>query len=344
MRTLPIEDGRVLSLREMRQKNAPLIQVIASFFRANYDLSPNTERWYRENLKAYVVYVERVQGRPAVISDVSKPLVDAYLKERISKPTRKYPNGSAFAARAAAVTLKRFASYLAEDGILADDNGVSVLKHVKRTKVDDDVRQPLSSDDLDRLIAAAGRPGSRDRTLIVFAAGTGLRANELREARTGDLDLARGCFTVRPETSKFGRERVVNFHPAVGRELDRYLRESRIAASGGAPLFPTRTGEPFDVDGFAKLFARLRERSGIRTFSAHILRHTWATNFMSVPGANLLELKRQGGWERWEMVERYSHRVPVRDRLALPNPLGVSHKTAFGQPPSSTVSRLSRSA
>lgn len=158
-------------------------------------------------------------------------------------------------------------------------------------------------------------------------------ANELREARTGDLDLARGCFTVRPETSKFGRERVVNFHPAVGRELDRYLRESRMAANAEAPLFPTRTGEPFDVDGFAKLFARLRERSGIRTFSAHILRHTWATNFMSVPGANLLELKRQGGWERWEMVERYSHRVPVRDRLALPNPLDPSHKTAFGQPP-----------
>jgi len=61
MRTLPIEDGRVLSLKEMRRKNAPLIHVIASFFRANYDLSPNTERWYRENLNAYVVYVERVQ-------------------------------------------------------------------------------------------------------------------------------------------------------------------------------------------------------------------------------------------------------------------------------------------
>ena len=95
---------------------------------------------------------------------------------------------------------------------------------------------------------------------------------------------------------------------------------------------------------YAELFARLRESRGIRTFSAHILRHTWATNFMSVPGANLLELKRQGGWERWELVERYRHRVPVRDRLALLNPLDPSHKTAFGQPPSATVSRLSRSA
>ncbi|MEK7862896.1 MAG: hypothetical protein AAB295_06485, partial [Chloroflexota bacterium] len=59
---------------------------------------------------------------------------------------------------------------------------------------------------------------------------------------------------------------------------------------------------------------------------------------------SLLELKRQGGWERWEMVERYSHRVPVRDRLALPNPLEAPQKTAFGQPPLARVSSLSRSA
>jgi integrase len=328
----------------MRRKNARLRQVIESFFRANYDLSPKTERWYRQNLEAFVAYAERVQGREASVKDVNKTLVDAFLKERITTPTRKYPKGSPFAARAAAVTLKRFANYLAEDGILADRFGGSVLKHVKRTKVDEDVRQPLSPDELDRLIAAAGRPVSRDRALVIFAAGTGLRLNELCEARVADLDIARGCFTVRPETSKFGRERVVNFHPAVARELDRYLRESRFAASLDAPLFPTRTGEPFDGDGFAKLFARLRERSGIRTFSAHVLRHTWATNFMKAPGANLLELKRQGGWERWEMVERYSHRIPVPDRRALPNPLESTQKTAFGQLPSARVSRLSASA
>ena len=328
----------------MRQMDAPLRQVIESFFRANYDLAPKTERWYRQNLNAYVTYVERVQARPATISEVTKPLVDAFLKERITTPTHKYPKGSPFAARAAAVTLKRFASYLAEDGILADKLGVSVLKHVKRTKVDDDVRRPLSPDELDRLLAAAGAPGNRDHALIAFAAGTGLRSNEIREARIGYLDLARGCFTVRPETSKFGRERVIHFHPAVGREIDRYLRTSRFGGNPDLPLFPTRSGDIFDEDGWAKVFTRLRERSGIRQFSAHILRHTWATNFMKVPGASLLELKRQGGWERWEMVERYSHSVPVRDRLALPNPLEAPQKTAFGQPPLARVSSLPRSA
>ena len=42
---------------------------------------------------------------------------------------------------------------------------------------------------------------------------------------------------------------------------------------------------------------------------------------MKGPGADLLSLQRQGGWERLEMVERYSHAVPIKDRAALPNPL-----------------------
>jgi len=32
---------------------------------------------------------------------------------------------------------------------------------------------------------------------------------------------------------------------------------------------------------------------------------------MRASGASLLELKRQGGWERWDMVERYSHAAPM---------------------------------
>jgi integrase len=225
---------------------------------------------------------------------------------------------------------------------------VSVLKHVKRTKVDDDVRQPLSDRQLEAVLQAAGRPGSRDFALLVLAAGSGLRLNELRELRVGDLDLRARTITVRPETSKFGRGRLVHVHDDVGRELDRYLRETRFDADANAPLFPTRSGAYFTDTGFDKIFQRIAARSGIRSFSAHVLRHTWATNFMRAPNASLLELKRQGGWERWEMVERYSHATPPRDRGALPNPLqthvqqqGALHKSAFSQMPVGAQKRLS---
>ncbi len=329
-----------MSLKDLRRKNAPLQDVVESFFRANYDLSPRTERWYRQHLRDFTAFVEESSRRGARLSDVSKAAADAFLKHRSSIATAKYPNGSPFCARAAAITLKRFANWLAEEGILADALGASVLKHVKRGKVDRDVRQPLSDLDASRAIDAASEIGPVARALCVLALGSGLRLNELREATVRDLDLQRGEFTVRPETSKFGRGRVVSLHPEVVRAMDRYLRERAAAREAEAPLFPTRSGAHFATDGFTKLFERIRIRAGIPRFSAHLLRHTWATNFMRTPGASLLELKRQGGWERWEMVERYSHAVPMDDRRKLPNPLAL-RKTAFSQLPSSAVSRLS---
>ena len=318
--------------------NTPLGDVIESFFRANFDLSPKTERWYRQNLNAFCAFISANQRRPPTLRDVNKAMVDAFLKWRRSKPTTKYPSGSPFAVRAAAVTLKRFAGYLAIDGILSDDGGVSVLRHVKRGKVDDDVRQPLSDLEQSRIIDAASRMGSIARAVCVLGFASGLRLNELREARVSDLDLGRGEFSVRPETSKFGKGRVVFLHPAIAADLDRFLRGRATARDPQAPLFPTRTGEPFSDDGFPKLFQRLRRASGVPTFSAHLMRHTWTTNFMRVPGASLLELKRQGGWQRWEQVERYSHAVPHHDRRTLPNPL---QKSAFVQLPATRVSSLS---
>ncbi len=256
----------------------------------------------------------------------------------MAKPTRKYPKGSPFTTRAAAVSLKRLGSFLAQDGILADQFGASVLKHVKRTKIDEDVRQPLSDTDLARILGATDGPGTRDFALLILAAGTGLRLNELRELRLADLDVNDRSVTVRPETSKFGRGRTVHFHDAVGRELDRYLRDRRPDAEPSDPLFPTRSGRFFDGDGFEKVFSRVGKQSGVAPFSAHVLRHTWATAFMRAQNASLLELKRQGGWSRWDMVERYSHAIPPRDRSALPNPCT---KAPYVQPPSRTQKRLS---
>lgn len=319
--------------------NAPLGDVIESFFRANYDLSPKTERWYRQNLRAFDAFVVASERRPAMLQDVNKAMVDAFLKRRRSIPTPKYPGGSPFAVRAAAVTLNRFGSYLAIDGILADVGGISVLRHVKGGKVDDDVRRPLSDAEMASAINGASRLDGVPRAVCVLGFGSGLRLNELREARVGDLDLQRGEFNVRPETSKFGKGRTVFLHPAVAGDVERYLRDRSMNRETDAPLFPTRSSEPFTQDGFGKLFQRIHRTSSVRTFSAHLMRHTWATNFMRVPGASLLELKRQGGWQRWEQVERYSHAVPHHDRRTLPNPL---QKTAFGQLPSARVSRLSR--
>lgn len=102
-----------MSISEMRERNVPLADVVETFCRANYDLSPKTERWYRQNLGAFLRFVEQVRDHTPTLADLDKPIVDAFLKRRRSIPTLKYPSGSAFAVRAAAVTLKRFANWSA---------------------------------------------------------------------------------------------------------------------------------------------------------------------------------------------------------------------------------------
>lgn len=234
------------------------------------------------------------------------------------------------------MTLKIFAKWLSDDKVLRSPDGGSVLQSVKLPRPPKDARQPLSQSEWARVLLAAGKRGERDYALLVLLAATGLRLNEAREPRIRDVSLRDRSLNVRAETSKFGRARIVYFHNAVAGELDRYLGDRE--TDDAAPLFPTDEGQFFTVDGFGKVFQRIKTRSGVATFSAHILRHTWATNYMRNANASLLELKRQGSWERWEMLERYSRATPPRDRDALPNPI----QAPLGQMPVRTRGALNR--
>lgn len=320
--------------RDMNHET-PLNDAILSYLRSKRRISDHTRAWYLTYLSAYAEWLSRNQ-RDVVVASIRPDYVEAFLSEYRQRPTRKYSSGSAFSERAAAVTLKTFSNWLARNAILSTERGTSVLAGVENAKVDDDVRQPLTREQISQLIERAGPRGSLERAVVMFMLGTGVRLNEAREARAADMDLDSCTFTVRPETSKFGRSRVTYFHREVAAELDYYLRErdDRSQDDPTAPLFPNASGRMYNADGWAKLFQRLRRRSGILDFSAHRLRHTWATEFMRA-GGDLLDLKRQGGWRKWEMVERYSHAVPPLHRDRLPNPIAMkapSVKRPFGPP------------
>lgn len=127
--------------------------------------------------------------------------------------------------------------------------------------------------------------------------GTGLRLNEARALMVADVDFANCTVTVRSETSKFRKGRTVYMHKEVAYQLDRYVRNRDNNSQNdprNAPLRVNRSGEPFTIDSFGKIFLRLKERSGIKNFSAHVCRHTWAADFMKVPNASLLETQASG--------------------------------------------------
>jgi site-specific recombinase XerD len=314
---------RILRRAELRS-DTPLSKVIESFFIHN-GMAAKTKEFYRGNFNAYAAWVkDRIEAEPT-LADLDGDYVSAYLRELETKPTRKYPEGSPFRARGACTSLKRLGHWLVEENVLTE----SPLDRIKKTTEPEGVRQPLTDRELETIRFAAGRSGTRDHALVVFLAATGLRLNEARELRVADLDLDQCQVTVRAMTSKVRRSRTVDFHAAVAKELDRYLRK-RQNLSPEVPLFPTDEGAFFkSTESFGKVFARIADDSGIRRFHAHLLRHTWATNWMKQPGGDLLTLMRQGGWKRLQMVERYSHAIPVKDRSALPNPMAEAKILSF---------------
>lgn len=314
---------RILRRTDLRS-DTPLSKVIESFFIHN-GMAAKTKEFYRGNFNAYVSWLNaHIEAEPT-LADLDGDYVSAYLRELETKPTAKYPQGSPFRARGACTSLKRLAHWLVEEHVLKE----SPLDRIRKTSEPEAVRQPLTDQELETIRFAAGKSGTRDHALVVFLAGTGLRLNEARELRVADLNLEQCQVTVRAMTSKVRRSRTVDFHTAVARELDRYLR-NRHSASPEAPLFPTDEGAFFrSTESFGKVFARIATVSGIRRFHAHLLRHTWATNWMKPPGADLLALMRQGGWKRLQMVERYSHAIPVKDRSALPNPMAEAKIVSF---------------
>lgn len=304
-----------LSLRCLAAPDeTPLRQTMDSFLVSNYQLARKSKDFYKQNALAFGQFILVRMGREALTSDLVKDYANHYLDELAAQPTAKYPKGSPYRARAAAVSLMRVASWLAQEGIQADRFGQSLLKGLKKAKVSDNTRSALSDEEIDAILGAY-QPSTVEYTVAVLMIGSGLRFNEARELRIGDIDF-NGLLTVRPETSKSNELRTVDLHDAVLKELDRYLRGR--PRKPESALFLTDEGKAFSEDGFDKLFRRIRRESGLTRFHAHLLRHTWATRFKG----DLLELKRQGGWKSWKQVERYRHGQRP-DRTDLVNPLAL---------------------
>ena len=160
-------------------------------------------------------------------------------------------------------------------------------------------------------------------------AGTGLRLNEARQLRISDLNFGASQVTVRAMTSKRKKTRVVDFHSAVAREMERHLR-TRHNVSDTDPLFPTDEGKFFTVDGFGKLFARIRKKSGLRRFHAHLLRHTWATNYNRSRTGSTFDLQVEGGWTTARMVDRYCKVRPLDERRRAPSPFTAPRAARLG--------------
>ena len=153
------------------------------------------------------------------------------------------------------------------------------------------------------LLEVAAGESLRNRLMLALAYDAALRREELCLLATDDLDPAHRTITIRPETTKNRRSRVVPYSAVAGRLLAGYLTHRRAITSARGALFvsesPRNRAAGVSPWTWSKVVRSIALRAGVPAFSTHTLRHLCLTDLARC------------GWELHEIASFAGHRSTV---------------------------------
>lgn len=149
----------------------------------------------------------------------------------------------------------------------------------------------------------------RDQLVFYIINDTGLRANELAHILVNKIDLSTQSITV--IFTKGKRQRKVPFTNRTGQLIKRYL-DTRPLMNNRKDLF---LFNDFNTNREAvyRVFKRIKRVSGVKSISAHKLRHTLAGDLYA-SNQDLLFINRIYGHCNLDTTKRY---IPIDDELNL---------------------------
>ena len=149
----------------------------------------------------------------------------------------------------------------------------------------------------------------RDRAMLEFLYGCGLRVSELCGLELQDVVADAGVVRCRGKGSK---ERIVPIGVPAATALTRYLASAREPFSRGNTaerrIFLTRLGRPFTRMGVFKMLRERAAAAGVdaHAVSPHVLRHCFATDLLA-HGADIRAIQEMLGHASIATTQVYTH-------------------------------------
>jgi integrase/recombinase XerD len=212
-------------------------------------------------------------------------------------------------------TVKAMFNWAMSEGIIKE----SPFDNVDLLKVPEEDFQVISKAQERRLFDCCELTtltGLRDALLMSFLLDTGVRIGECLRISVGEIDLQNRSASVRAESAKTRKARVVYFGRRTQEMLTIYLAWHE--KNGQVPnLFLNEFGQPLDKDWATKRISSIGKKAkitGVR-ISPHTFRHTFATRYIKATG-DPFSLRRLLGHSSMEMVNRYVNQdvADVRDQ------------------------------
>lgn len=262
-------------------------QLLATFFTDRLmqqrQASPHTIASYRDTFRLLVRYAQRELKKPPsalLLADLDTAFIGAFLTH-----LENQRGNSARTRNTRLAAIHSFFRYVA----LHEPQHAALAQRILAMPSKRYTRRPvafLNRDEVDALLRAPDTQtwaGRRDRTLLLVAVQTGLRASELIGLRCEDVQLGAGAH-LRCH-GKGRKERCTPLRKDAAQALRAWLKERRGEPS--APVFPNRRGGAFSHDGLDYLLSKHLKTARAECVSLkkkrvtlHVLRHTVAMELL----------------------------------------------------------------
>ena len=173
------------------------------------------------------------------------------------------------------------------------------------------VKERLSDKEIERVLECLDESpnGLRDRAFVMVYLSTGLRYAEVLGMTVAGVDMVSGEFEV---VAKGDKKRPVRMSPGALKAVKRYLKWRRTAAPDEPALWIGQDGRALAYFGGQAIFKRLKRKSGIGRFHAHLLRHTFGQVAIA-KGAERGLVQDMLGHETDAMTRRYTRSARAAD-------------------------------
>jgi len=271
------------------------------------ELSPRTVEAYVTDLSQLSAHLHQRLGENARLADIEIGDIRAFLGAQVKKGM----SGRSMMRKISST--RAFFRYAAARRLIAEDPTVYLAQQIKRRSIptivsEDRIRQMMDLPDTDTL------KGNRDRAVLEFLYGTGVRLGELIALDIGDF-VPMGE-TVRV-VGKGDKERVVPFGGKAKEALFDYwkIRFGTDCAVDNRLLSSWRGEAAFATDGRRRISRRTVQRiaekyikrvASISATSPHTLRHAFATHLLD-NGADLRAVQELLGHESLSTTQIYTH-------------------------------------
>jgi integrase len=300
---------------------------------------PNTLEQYRTHLDNHLlpelgrlrlnqIDVDRIERmRDTLLADTTKKVTAPTVNKLLTTASAIFKVG--IKHKKCANNPAELADRLQVSEAITDEDG-AIHRVSSRPVTDEDILTPEEIQKLSKH-AKAGLP----YTLLLTAAATGARHNELLALRWGDIDFDGGAIQIRrsltwvkaeaggreptfyPPKTRAGRRRIP-LPPALIQALRVYYLQTHFKAPGDL-IFQTREGRAMHHRTVRRdVLERTRKQAKLRGFTMHSLRHTFASSLLQA-GASITEVQRYMGHNKSAHVtlDVYAHFMPTADSGAV---------------------------